>query len=34
MGAFITETLMMNGLMGLAGMIIPTLFWYGVIRNI
>ena len=34
MEAVITETIMMQGLMGFAGCIIPSLFWYGVMRNI
>ncbi len=34
MEAVITEIIMMQGLMGLAGCIIPGLFWYGVMRNI
>ena len=34
MDVILTETILMHGLMGLAGMIIPTLFWYGVMRNI
>ncbi len=34
METVLTETILMHGLMGLAGITIPALFWYGVMRNI
>jgi hypothetical protein len=30
----LTEQILFSGLMGLAGIIIAALFWYGVIKNI
>ena len=34
MEASISEVIMQHGLMGLAGIVVAGLFWYGVIKNI